>query len=119
MNDFAITAADVRDAARRIEGVAVRTPLLELAPLNERVGHRVLVKVEALQRTGSFKFPGAYKRLARNPTEPEPHGVCSLSMVNLAQCVAAAARLLSRRATAHVPAEPNNTPPTSRAASRR
>ena len=60
MTDLAIDVADVRDAAERISGAIIRTPLLEFAPLNERVGHRVLVKFEGAQHTGSFKFRGAY-----------------------------------------------------------
>ncbi len=52
-------AADIRAAAARIAGVAVRTPLLEFPALNARVGGRVFVKPEVLQRTGSFKFRGA------------------------------------------------------------
>src|SRR3546814_9951033 len=58
--DAAATAAaptfdDVREAARTLAGLAVRTPLLELPALNERVGGRVLLKAETLQRNGSFK----------------------------------------------------------------
>lgn len=105
MNDFAITAADVRDAARRIKGVAVRTPLLEFAPLNERVGHRVLVKFEGAQRTGSFKFRGAYNRLSRIPVNRRPAGVVAWSSGNHAQGVADAARLLGIPAMIVMPAD--------------
>ena len=49
----------VLDAARRIDGVAVRTPLVENPALNERIGGRVLMKAENLQRAGAFKFRGA------------------------------------------------------------
>src|SRR5438034_2821395 len=56
-------AADVTAAAERIAGVAVETPLLEWPALNERVDGRVFTKPESLQRTGSFKFRGAYNKL--------------------------------------------------------
>lgn len=104
MTALAITAADVRDAARRIAGAAVRTPLLEFAPLNERVGHRVLVKFEGAQHTGSFKFRGAYNRLSRIPDADKPAGVVAWSSGNHAQGVAAAARLLNMPATIVMPA---------------
>ena len=62
------TFDDVRQAAERIAGVARRTPLLEFENLNARAGGRVLIKPEMLQRTGSFKFRGAYQpHLATEP----------------------------------------------------
>ena len=57
--EFAIGIDDIRTAAERLKGHAVRTPLLEFTPLNDRVGKRVLVKFEGAQHTGSFKFRGA------------------------------------------------------------
>src|SRR5690606_33811887 len=59
------TIDDVRAAAERLRGRAVRTPLLESALLNEELGCRLLVKAECLQRTGSFKFRGAYNAISR------------------------------------------------------
>ena len=59
------TFDDVLDAARVIEGQAVRTPLIESPALNERLGGRVLMKAENLQVIGAFKFRGAYNRIAR------------------------------------------------------
>lgn len=105
MTNFAISAADVLDAARRIKGAAVYTPLLEFAPLNERVGHRVLVKFEGAQHTGSFKFRGAYNRLSRIPFEQKAAGVVAWSSGNHAQGVAAAARLLEMPAAIVMPAD--------------
>ncbi|HCW59512.1 MAG TPA: pyridoxal-5'-phosphate-dependent protein, partial [Sphingobium sp.] len=61
----AIQIADVLDAARLLDGVAVRTPLIENRVLNERIGSRIFIKFEGAQHTGSFKFRGAYNRLAR------------------------------------------------------
>lgn len=98
-----ISRSDVLNAARRITGVAVLTPLLEYASLNERVGHRVLVKFEGAQRTGAFKFRGAYNRLSCIPGDRRPAGVVAWSGGNHAQGVAAAARLLNMSATIVMP----------------
>ena len=57
--------ADVEAAAGRLAGKAVLTPLLESPALNERLGARLLMKAETLQRTGSFKFRGAYNRISQ------------------------------------------------------
>ena len=102
---FAITADDVRNAAGLLAGVAVRTPLLEYAPLNARVGGRVLVKFEGAQHTGSFKFRGAYNRLARIADDAKPAGVVAWSSGNHAQGVAAAARRLGMPAGIVMPAD--------------
>jgi len=102
---LAISATDVRSAADLIQGIAVRTPLLEYQPLNEAVGSRVLVKFEGAQHTGSFKFRGAYNRLARIPKEARAPGVVAWSSGNHAQGVAAAAKLLGIPATIVMPAD--------------
>lgn len=102
---FSITADDVRSAAALIAGAAVYTPLLEYSPLNERVGGRVLIKFEGAQHTGSFKFRGAYNRLARIALKDRAAGVVAWSSGNHAQGVAAAARLLGIPATIIMPAD--------------
>ena len=102
---FAISADDVRCAAKRLAGVAVRTPLLEYAALNERAGRRVLIKFEGAQHTGSFKFRGAYNRLARIEGAAKAAGVVAWSSGNHAQGVAAAARLLGMPALIVMPAD--------------
>ncbi len=51
-----IALSDIQAAAARLEGQAVRTPLIESPALNERLGGRVLIKPETLQRAGAFKF---------------------------------------------------------------
>jgi threonine dehydratase len=102
---FAITAADVHDAAAVLHGVAVRTPLLEYAPLNAAVGRRVLVKFEGAQHTGSFKFRGAYNRLARIASADRAAGVVAWSSGNHAQGVAAAAKRLGMPATIVMPSD--------------
>ena len=101
----AIQIDDVRDAARLLEGVAVRTPLIENLALNARVGGRTLVKFEGAQHTGSFKFRGAYNRLARLSPPEKAAGVVAWSSGNHAQGVACAARMLDIPATIVMPAD--------------
>jgi threonine dehydratase len=60
-----ITYADVADAAKRIEGVAHRTPVLTSRGLDKAVGAAVFLKAENQQRVGAFKFRGAYNRISR------------------------------------------------------
>lgn len=98
-------AADIRSAAERLAGVAVRTPLLEFPVLNGRAGGRVLIKPEVLQRTGSFKFRGAYNRLSRLTPDEARGGVVAWSSGNHAQGVAAAAGLLGIRSTIVMPSD--------------
>src|SRR3546814_10436947 len=99
------TLDDIRAAARRLDGLAVRTPLLESPALNERVGGRVLLKAETLQRTGSFKFRGAYNRISRIPERDRAGGVVAYSSGNHAQGVAAAAALLRLPAVIVMPSD--------------
>jgi threonine dehydratase len=94
---------DILDAAARIAGRAVRTPLLESPLLNDRLGGRLLVKAEPLQRTGSFKFRGALNRISLIPDEARPNGVVAFSSGNHAQGVAAAARMLGLKARIVMP----------------
>ena len=70
----AITFADIQAAADRIRGEAVRTPLLESDNLNALAGRRVLVKAECLQRTGSFKFRGAWNTVSALSAEARAKG---------------------------------------------
>jgi threonine dehydratase len=100
-----INAADVRDAAQLISGVTVRTPLLEYPELSARAGTRVCVKFEGAQHTGSFKFRGAYNRLARIENAAKAAGVVAWSSGNHAQGVAAAASRLGMPATIVMPAD--------------
>ena len=93
-----VSLADVEAAAQRLDGVAVRTPLLRL-PLD----NAVYVKPESLQRTGSFKFRGAYNALASTPFRAIEGGVVADSSGNHAQGVAAAAALHGVPATIVMP----------------
>src|SRR4051794_6980157 len=99
------TFADVDLAAERIAGVAVRTPLINAAVLDERLSARVFLKAETLQRTGSFKFRGAYNKISSIPPERRAGGVVAYSSGNHAQGVAAAAKLSGMRATIVMPAD--------------
>lgn len=99
------TFADVEEAAERLQGQAVLTPLLESEELNRRCGGRILIKPEVLQRTGSFKFRGAYNRISRIPEAERPKGVVAYSSGNHAQGVAAAAARLGLPATIVMPAD--------------
>lgn len=97
------TAADVDAAAARIAGVALRTPLISSPVLDARTGASVFLKAETLQRTGSFKFRGAYNMLSALPPGRRAGGVVAFSSGNHAQGVAAAARLLDMPATIVMP----------------
>ena len=99
------TAADIEAAAKRLQGVAVRTPLVNFPVLDERLGARVFLKVETLQRTGSFKFRGAYNKVSSIPQDRRAAGVVAYSSGNHAQGVAAAAKLLGMPATIVMPAD--------------
>ena len=94
---------EIRQAAERIAGKAVRTPLLEAPLLDQRLGCRVLVKAESLQLTGSFKFRGAYNRIAQLTRQELDRGVVAYSTGNHAQGVAAAARTAGTSAVIVVP----------------
>jgi threonine dehydratase len=103
--DRVVTLADIELAAQRLDGHAIRTPLLESAVLNERCGARVLIKPEVLQLTGSFKFRGAFNKLSSLTLEQRQRGVLAFSSGNHAQGVAYAARLLGLQATILMPAD--------------
>jgi len=99
------TSADVDEAAMRLAGVAVRTPLISSPTLDALTGGRIFLKAETLQRTGSFKFRGAYNRLAAIPAESRARGVVAFSSGNHAQGVAAAAKLLAMPALIVMPSD--------------
>jgi threonine dehydratase len=99
------TAADVDAAARRLAGVALRTPLISSPVLDAITGARVFLKAETLQRTGSFKFRGAYNKLSSIPAERKAGGVVAFSSGNHAQGVAHAAKLLGMPSVIVMPAD--------------
>ena len=96
---------DILAAADRLEGHAFRTPLIRNDALDAAVGGRVFLKAESLQRTGSFKFRGAYNRLSQLSGPERARGVVAFSSGNHAQGVALAAQLLGVEATIVMPAD--------------
>ena len=100
-----VNSADIDAAAAVLAPFAVRTPLLSSPALDERVGTRVFLKPEMLQRTGSFKFRGAFNRMSSIPESARRGGVVAFSSGNHAQGVAAAARILNMPATIVMPAD--------------
>lgn len=100
-----IGPADIDAAARVIAPYAIRTPLLCFPVLNERVGAKVFLKPEMLQRTGSFKFRGAFNKVFSIPPDKRAGGVVAFSSGNHAQGVAAAAKILDMQATIVMPAD--------------
>jgi threonine dehydratase len=99
------TFDDVLDAAGRLEGLAVVTPLIRSDALDKAAGGQVFVKAECLQRTGSFKFRGAYNRISRLNADEMTRGVVAFSSGNHAQGVAAAAALVGTPAVIVMPAD--------------
>jgi threonine dehydratase len=99
------TLGDVRAAARRISGVVRRTPLLRSDALSDFAGTDVRLKLETLQRTGSFKLRGAYNFVASLPDAERARGLVTASAGNHGQGVALAARLAGARAVVFVPAD--------------
>lgn len=104
MND-AITIAEVEAAAARLEGVVVRTPLLQNAELDLAAAGRVLVKPECFQRIGSFKIRGAYNLMRQLSPRQAKRGVVAWSSGNHAQGVALAGKLLGIHAAIVMPAD--------------
>src|SRR5262249_27548605 len=95
----------VRAAAARLEGKAVVTPLISSPRVDRLLGGRLLLKAECLQRTGSFKFRGAYNALSQLAPDERRAGVVAYSSGNHAQGVAAAAELLQMPAVIVMPAD--------------
>ncbi len=102
MRDGLPDFSDIEAASARLKGEAVETPLLESAGLNALTGGRVLVKAECLQRTGSFKFRGAWNMISQLEGAG---GVVAFSSGNHAQGVAAAARIKGLPAIIVMPAD--------------
>jgi threonine dehydratase len=100
-----VSSADIDAAARVLAPFALRTPLLSSPALDKYVGSRVFLKPEMLQRTGSFKFRGAFNKISSIPHAARGGGVVAFSSGNHAQGVAAAAQILNMHATIVMPAD--------------
>lgn len=98
-----VDADSIQQAAARLAGVAVRTPLLPADWLSEELDAEVRLKCENLQRGGSFKLRGAYTMIARLPAEERDRGVITFSSGNHGQAVALAARMFGVPAVVVMP----------------
>jgi len=96
---------DLEAASARLAGVVRRTPVLRSRLLDERVGAEVHLKAEHLQRTGAFKFRGAFNAISAIPASVRQQGVISYSSGNHAQAVARAAQLFEIPATIVMPTD--------------
>ena len=115
MSELAISFDDVRAAAEQLRGVANRTPVQISRTLDELAGRQVFLKCENFQRSGSFKFRGAYNAISRLSDAQWAQGVVAFSSGNHAQGVAMAAQLLEVPA---VICMPDYAPPVKLAATR-
>src|SRR3954454_8035540 len=100
MMTYAVDLEAVRAAARRIEGLAHRTPVMTCATLDHLAGRSLFFKCEHLQKAGAFKFRGACNAVRRLSDEAAARGVVTHSSGNHAQALALAAKL--RGIAAHV-----------------
>lgn len=99
------TIDDIHRAQSGLRGLIVETPLLESPELNEKFGGRILFKPEVLQRTGSFKFRGAYNKISSLTAEERGRGVVAFSSGNHAQGVAVSAAMFGIEAVIAMPAD--------------
>lgn len=99
------TYQDVVDAAERLQGVANVTPVLTSRTINTEIGAEIFFKCENYQRTGSFKFRGAFNSLAKFSEEQRKAGVVAFSSGNHAQGIALAASILQIPATIVMPTD--------------
>lgn len=100
-----ITLRMIEDARDALNGVVVRTPLLENAEVNALFGGRLLIKAEQAQRTGAFKIRGAYNRLRQMSADETRRGTVTYSSGNHAQGLALAARLVGTTALIVMPSD--------------
>ena len=97
------TYADVQAAAARLDGLAIRTPVMTSRTADEMTGARLFFKCENFQRMGAFKFRGAYNAIARLPEAARARGVIAFSSGNHAQGMALAGRMLGVPVTILMP----------------
>lgn len=100
-----VSFVDIEAAARRLNGICIKTPLLRSAELDNRVNAQIYLKPESLQHIGAFKFRGAYNRLVQLEPEARAGGVVAFSSGNHAQGIAYAAQLLGMQATIVMPSD--------------
>ncbi len=105
MNPPACTPQDIDHAAQRLQGIAHQTPVFTSRCVDERTGSQVFFKAENLQRTGSFKFRGAYHALSRLSEPQRAAGVVTYSSGNHGQAIALAGQLLHIPTTIVMPTD--------------
>jgi threo-3-hydroxy-L-aspartate ammonia-lyase len=103
MRPLSVGIDDVRNARDTLAGLAVRTPIVTSHAADERVGSTVFFKCENLQRTGAFKFRGAYNALSQALASTSSRGVVTFSSGNHAQAIALSAQLLGIQAVIVMP----------------
>ena len=94
---------DVLQAAKRLQGIAHKTPVLQSSTLNAQMQAEVFIKCENLQRMGAFKFRGGYNALTKLNATQKQAGVVAYSSGNHAQAIALSARILNMPATIFMP----------------
>ena len=99
-NSLSVTYTDVEASAKCLASVVHRTPVLTSQTVNDRTGCQVFFKCENFQRTGSFKFRGAYNSLMNLSVEQRQQGIVTYSSGNCAQAIALAGSLLSTHVVA-------------------
>ncbi len=105
MNEYAVSIDDIRAAASALDGVVIRTPLLENPDVNAMLGGRLLLKAENLQRTGAFKIRGAYHRMLGLTAEERARGAVTYSSGNHALGLARAVQILGSSAVIVMPSD--------------
>ena len=100
---YAIGLTDIEAAAKRLDGVAHRTPVFTSRTLDDRVGATVFLKAESFQRTGAFKFRGAYNAVSSLTEDERAKGVVTNSSGNHGQALALAASLCGTTAVVVMP----------------
>jgi threonine dehydratase len=103
MIHLAVTIEDIRSARDTLRGFAHRTPILTSRAADHRTGSRLFFKCENLQRTGAFKFRGAYNAVVRAVAGTSARGVATYSSGNHAQAIALSAQLVGIPAVIAMP----------------
>lgn len=100
-----LSFADIQAAAKRLDGIAHRTPVLRSSTLNQRIGAEVWLKCENFQRMGAFKFRGAYNAISQLTSAQKSRGVLTHSSGNHAQAIALAGGLLGVKTVIVMPSD--------------
>ncbi|MGL5083685.1 MAG: threo-3-hydroxy-L-aspartate ammonia-lyase [Microcoleaceae cyanobacterium] len=100
-----VSYTDIEAAAKRLNGYARRTPVMTSRTVNELTQAEVFFKCENFQRTGSFKFRGAFNALSQLSNDQKQQGILTFSSGNHAQAIALAGQILGVPATIVMPAD--------------